>query len=491
MSVRVRKNVLKVGDNSDEVKWYRLAVAKMRTKPASDPTSWRYQAAVHGVPPGTSVPSIGNGYWEECQHQTWFFLPWHRGYLAAFEATVAATVAALGGPKDWALPYWDYTAPASGVPNPQIMPPSFFSRTIPGTSQSNALWSPRRTVSNGNFGLNGPVVSLAAMNITRFTGPASGVNVGFGGPRTGWNHGGGQNGGIENRPHNAIHVQIGGLMGDPDTAALDPIFWLHHCNIDRLWEKWRRQQGAAADPTDPAWLSTTRFQMRDGAGKPFKFSASGMLDTTNILHGYVYDDVPQAAPPVAMTVQAGAEAFASEGSVMTTKIGSNDAAVDITGANSTTTLKVESMPQGGTTPQTQGFNTLETLQAGQPGSQVWLQLENITGTGAPGNYNVYVDFADDHRPRAWVGLLSTFGIERASKPSDKHPGGGLSVAFDITALATEMGIQRGNVNQLKIDFERITPPQKYEDLPDDLADLAEGLNRPASVKVGQVGLYFD
>ena len=41
-------------------------------------------------------------------------------------------------------------------------------------------------------------------------------------------------------------------MGDPLTAAQDPIFWLHHANIDRLWNHWLQQGGGRADPTDSA-----------------------------------------------------------------------------------------------------------------------------------------------------------------------------------------------------------------------------------------------
>jgi Common central domain of tyrosinase len=29
-----------------------------------------------------------------------------------------------------------------------------------------------------------------------------------------------------------------GLMGNVASAAFDPIFWLHHSNVDRLWQKW-------------------------------------------------------------------------------------------------------------------------------------------------------------------------------------------------------------------------------------------------------------
>lgn len=31
---------------------------------------------------------------------------------------------------------------------------------------------------------------------------------------------------------------IGGLMQDVNTAAFDPIFWVHHTNIDRIWQQW-------------------------------------------------------------------------------------------------------------------------------------------------------------------------------------------------------------------------------------------------------------
>lgn len=39
--------------------------------------------------------------------------------------------------------------------------------------------------------------------------------------------------------HNDVHVAVG---GDMQTAASpkDPLFWLHHCNVDRLWSKWQK-----------------------------------------------------------------------------------------------------------------------------------------------------------------------------------------------------------------------------------------------------------
>ena len=142
------------------------------------------------------------------------------------------------------------------------------------------------------------MVTLKALNMRNFANSVPGRPSGFGGPVTGFNTGGGDNGGLENVPHNAVHGQIGGFMNDPRTAALDPIFWLHHCNIDRLWEVWRNQGAAFKNPTTANWLSDVTFNMHDGNGKPFTYVSGDMLDTTKVLHGYKYDNVPVPQPDV-------------------------------------------------------------------------------------------------------------------------------------------------------------------------------------------------
>jgi hypothetical protein len=39
--------------------------------------------------------------------------------------------------------------------------------------------------------------------------------------------------------HNRVHNYIGGTMG-PATSPNDPVFWLHHCYVDKLWADWQR-----------------------------------------------------------------------------------------------------------------------------------------------------------------------------------------------------------------------------------------------------------
>jgi hypothetical protein len=45
---------------------------------------------------------------------------------------------------------------------------------------------------------------------------------------------------IENIPHNQVHVMIGGVMTTMGSSN-DPIFYLHHRNVDRLWNIWQKR----------------------------------------------------------------------------------------------------------------------------------------------------------------------------------------------------------------------------------------------------------
>src|SRR4029078_8885497 len=81
---------------------YARAVGAMKKREPSDPTSWDYQAAIHGT------ESNPLSLQRQCEHESWFFFPWHRIYLYYFEEIVRQAVVETGGPGDWTLPYWNY-----------------------------------------------------------------------------------------------------------------------------------------------------------------------------------------------------------------------------------------------------------------------------------------------------------------------------------------------------------------------------------------------
>ena len=97
-----------------------------------------------------------------------------------------------------------------------------------------------------------------------FTGVASGGDPGFGGVDTGFSHGGQTHGALESQPHDMVHVLVGGgdpnnpqlpgLMSDPDTAGLDPIFYLHHAISTGCGRCWRQNPPSDVDPTEANWL---------------------------------------------------------------------------------------------------------------------------------------------------------------------------------------------------------------------------------------------
>ena len=121
----------------------------------------------------------------------------------------------------------------------------------------------------------------------------------FGGPKTGWSHFGDAVGHVEGVPHGTVHVDVGGpggLMSAFETAGQDAIFWLHHANIDRLWEVWRNQPGHA-DPPDDEWQNVA-FEFGFGDAQT-TLAVPQIVDTSTSPLQYEYEGVPVFVPPEA------------------------------------------------------------------------------------------------------------------------------------------------------------------------------------------------
>ncbi|HMJ06109.1 MAG TPA: tyrosinase family protein, partial [Chthoniobacterales bacterium] len=151
--------------------WYAKGVGKMMSRGLNDPASWWFFAAIHGeyVTPGNVQPTFPgwkfikptptvpttplptqanqNLYWNQCQHQSWYFLPWHRGYLLALEAQLRKDIVSLNGPATWALPYWNYFGGTNG--SQYQMPPAFATKKLPDNT-ANPLFVTMRYGPDGN-----------------------------------------------------------------------------------------------------------------------------------------------------------------------------------------------------------------------------------------------------------------------------------------------------------------------------------------------------
>lgn len=447
----------------------------MQARAIADPTSWRYLAAIHGfdavlwrafdyLTPSEPLPSASDQdqYWQQCQHQSWYFFPWHRGYIAAIEAILRAAIVALGGPSDWAVPYWNYNDTSN--PNARTLPSAFQAPTLPDGTPNPLTVTRRYGDGTGAIVITPVDIDLrVALTARRFTGATSGGSTGFGGPQTLFSHAGSANGQLENRPHNGVHVLVGGrnpgpprnlgLMSHPNTAGLDPVFWIHHANIDRLWEVWLRRNATHRNPSEEVWLqgpANRAFAMPAPDGTGYTFAAADVLDTEAPNLDYVYEDVSDplsGATRLALRLERLALPSAAAASIAraeermdrpqaTELIGANDSTVRLQGAAVETQVRVDRVAGQKVM---RSFQTSATLSATpvEP-DRIFLNLENIRGRNDAAIFYVYVNLPQDANPEEHpdrlAGVVSLFGVQNATRTDDAHAGNGINEVLEITEI---------------------------------------------------------
>ena len=130
------------------------------------------------------------------------FLPWHRIYLLKLEELLMAVDPTV------CIPYWKSSEEQA-----------FPSWLIPYTPTVNLMSGPHTV--NRNIGMSATLPNAAAVasvlantTFNAFAPSLEGV-------------------------HNSGHVWVGGTMQSILTAPCDPVFWMHHAEIDRLWSVWQ------------------------------------------------------------------------------------------------------------------------------------------------------------------------------------------------------------------------------------------------------------
>jgi tyrosinase len=480
MRLHVRKDVWGLRDSDRTAFWYGEAVRVMKARPASDPTSWTYQAAMHG----TYDPTPPGAQWNLCQHGSWHFLPWHRWYLYYFEAIVREAVVEAGGRRTWSLPYWNYSrTTGKNAASVRTLPPAF--RT-PGTA-ANPLFAPGRSVNGGGALPAWAVLTDGALGSTEFTGEAQ-----FGGGVESPTHFWGEFGQVEQQPHNNVHGLVGGLMRDPNTAAADPVFWLHHANIDRLWAQWQRD--GHVPPTDGAWRDA-EWTFYDETGAAVTRRSSGAVDTEAL--GYRYDRMPRRrpAPPVATR---GAAMTAPRKRKPAEPVGMTEKPVRLTGTRQATrvtldararksALRASARAAGGTAPSA-GATALP--------ARVLLSIDDIEAKANPGTvYAVFVNLpknaTDADREAHLAGTLSFFGIEHARNDARDDHAHAYRVTLDVTrtvAGLADRGLWDGEGVDVSFEPLGIEPPRRGPRAAATAA-TAEPEKHPP-VKIGRVSVFY-
>jgi hypothetical protein len=323
---------------------YKAAVTAMLGRDPDDPRNWYRNALVHFL---------------DCPHGNWWFLPWHRGYVGWLEQICRE----LSGDNTFSLPYWDWTktprvpeAMFDGVldPNDPTSPgyiPTFDAFRMKFEPAVQALYASFSQEQNDQLAIRGittaddlldfaagaffsppgargltpanpdldvltqPTVSIGTirdgLRVPVFSGSTA---PGFASGMTTAHSNNTQQGILESQPHNNVHGSVGGFMRD-FLSPVDPIFFLHHGNIDRLWDVWTRRQTALQRPTLPegadltAWSDEPFLFFSDANGQPVKETKAGDYAEMSVFDydyapGSGEDEVPvavAAAPPAAPT----------------------------------------------------------------------------------------------------------------------------------------------------------------------------------------------
>jgi polyphenol oxidase len=263
-----RKSIAELSQNQTEVQRLKNAFCQLRKLTKSnpqDPRGWYLQANVHcyncGGPTASGLPEI---------HGSWTFMPWHRCYLFFLERILGKLV----GDMSLRIPYWEWDVPTS-----RAVPGIYWPTTDPNNplSDANRGATPSNMLPNS---LVGSQVMDPIMNVSDY--PEF-----MGGPDNA--------GQLEAGPHGDVHIWVGDPamrrakrdMGKLQTAAEDPLFFAHHCNIDRLWQVWMQSSpDHTLPPAQSDWwkLSWTFY---DENSKWVKIAAADVVNPeTNLRYNY-------------------------------------------------------------------------------------------------------------------------------------------------------------------------------------------------------------
>lgn len=188
------------------------------------------------------------------------FLPWHRLYLLDLERLLQKVNPAV------TLPYWRFDKPASNVFSEYFMGKT---EQIPNDTVFTQGWSDKfakfagtNPLSDWKIGEVKGILRAAYFNTEKE--PALGrpdaatpddpddafklideiatlLLGGYADPEMGTRRRGSRRGfsEMEGTPHGAAHTSFNGPVNAVPDAPRDPLFFLLHCNVDRLWALWQ------------------------------------------------------------------------------------------------------------------------------------------------------------------------------------------------------------------------------------------------------------
>ncbi len=238
-------------------------------------------------------------------HSRPIFPPWHRLMLRTLEQLMQQAL----NDSTFGLPYWDWAADGQLSRPAQLSAPIWdnacmgSAQSAPGpftmaafplrlaSASSGMLVQVNRALKRnrgvGVQGISNPSLPLkasttAALDVTPFdNAPWDRNSTLFRNRLEGWNP--------PNDLHNLVHIWVGGDML-PATSPNDPIFFLNHCNVDRIWEAWMVKNGRSYLPANTTAGAPAGQRLNDALASPFgpSVTPAQVLNMTSV---YSYDSL--------------------------------------------------------------------------------------------------------------------------------------------------------------------------------------------------------
>ena len=477
----LRRSLHGMASNDPILQAWRDGVRLLKAQPASNPVSWANFAAIHGSAAGFNI----------CPHGNWYFLPWHRAYLVSYERAVRQ----LTGHDDFALPYWDWT-------QDRQMPAAFVDPMFDG--KPNALFETQRDASPMDSLPDttvGPAVISQILTEAPFETFGTSRPVGQNDLNQAWLSAefSGTSGTLEGTPHNLVHVFVGGIMGQAN-SALDPLFMMHHCNIDRLWWLWN--QAGQADSPDPLWVNMpmqNNFFNPDGT--PYSPMVAELLAPEPL--GYTYATAPSpvsvaasgarvasatvaaqfdklkslyAIPNLTTAKAAGITAYVGANTLVATTVKHLDIPVEVSVDDINTVARRTSTPSGEAM-----FNLGMAREAAVTGPRAYAFIRDIE-YAEQGNteYRVFIncDYLSPATPATDRHYVGSFGFFGRHDGHGGHEARKPSISVDLTsALQRVFGASGAATGRIKIQVQPVALRPK---------DKASGTAKPSRVEIAFV-----
>jgi Common central domain of tyrosinase len=457
------------------VQSFRNAVAEMKRR-SSEPQdsamfrkSWQYWASIHGyfgtaaknktvaefrqahnltspsldiyfvdVLNTTPPDNIARTVWDQCEHGTIYFFGWHRLFLFYFEKALQDAA----NDPNLRLPYWDYSDTANLAMPVEFTTPTY--KDSYGRDIVNPLYDSRRkpgwnTPSTNKLSGISTNIDLALKNSNFLDQTVNGKLVqGF------------QNI-IDNSPHGYTHCQVNPckrtVMGAVAYSSNDPIFWIHHSNIDRIWDCWLSVSGH----DNPSSIMGQSYTFVDGSGAPVTKTIGNLFDGSLI--DYVYQQASNCqrnptlhAQPAASATKAARVRTAKKMLARPLVLGTAKA-VALTAA---VTRKRVTLEATATLAHPREF----ALEA-QPELPVATELilRGVHFQEDPGtSIDVFLERIDNPAERAQVGTLSFFWQQPEGQESH-HPQAATTFTLDATDALRELDLEGTGALNLNVVFE--------------------------------------